>query len=103
MKMIPLAKQSKKKQKQYHAQQRGSWNGVNPVTKRVESKKAYHRKKALKWKDDPFQGFLLRLRAAPFRSGDQPIWKSARSRAHRPASASFKDVHSLAKNEAFSF
>ena len=102
-KFIPYEKLSKKKKRALDSAKRGSWHGVNPVTKRVESKKAYHRKKALKWKDDPFQGFLLRLRAAPFRSGDQPIWKSARSRAHRPASASFKNVHSLAKNEAFSF
>ena len=58
--MIPLEKQSKARQREYHAARRGSWNGVNPVTRRVESKKVYRRKKALKWEDDlPFQGFLL--------------------------------------------
>ena len=43
MKMIPLAKQSKKKQKQYHAQQRGTWNGVSPVTRVSPDSKKYDR------------------------------------------------------------
>ena len=42
-KMIPLAKQSKKKQKQYHAQQRGSWNGVSPVSRTEPDRKKYDR------------------------------------------------------------
>lgn len=51
---IPYEKLSKKKKKELDSARRGSWNGVNPVTRRVESKKA------LKWEDDlPFQGFLL--------------------------------------------
>lgn len=43
MKMIPLAKQSKKKQKQYHAQRRGSWNGLSPVTRSEPDRKKYDR------------------------------------------------------------
>ena len=43
MKMIPLAKQSKKTQKQYHAQQRGSWNGVSPVSRTEPDRKKYDR------------------------------------------------------------
>jgi len=43
--MIPLCKMSKKAQKQYHAARRGSWNGVNPVTRTAESKKVYNRQK----------------------------------------------------------
>ena len=43
MKMIPLAKQSKKKQKQYHSQQRGSWNGVSPVSRTEPDRKKYDR------------------------------------------------------------
>ena len=43
MKLIPLAKQSKKKQKQYHAQQRGTWNGVSPVTRTEPDRKKYDR------------------------------------------------------------
>ena len=57
---IPYEKLSKKKKKELDSARRGSWNGVNPVTRRVESKKVCRRKKALKWEDDlPFQGFLL--------------------------------------------
>lgn len=43
MKMIPLAKQSKKKQKQYHAQHRGTWNGVSPVSRTEPDRKKYDR------------------------------------------------------------
>jgi len=44
-KYIPLEKQSKRAQREYHAKKRGSWNGVCPVTKAVQSKKIYDRKK----------------------------------------------------------
>ena len=44
-KMIPLNKQSKKAQRNYHSKQRGSWNGLSPVTRVVPSKKVYDRKK----------------------------------------------------------
>lgn len=40
---IPLHKQSKKAQKEHHAKQRGSWNGISPVTRTVPSGKAYDR------------------------------------------------------------
>ena len=43
MKMVPLEKQSKKAQREWHKQQRGSWNGVCPVTRVVPSRKAYDR------------------------------------------------------------
>lgn len=43
---VPIAKQSKKAQKAFHAGQRGSWNGVNPVTQTIPSGKAYNRSKA---------------------------------------------------------
>ena len=44
--MVPLKKQSKKAQKAYHAQNRGSWYGVNPVTRTVPSGKNYDRSRA---------------------------------------------------------
>lgn len=40
---IPLSKQSKKSQKEYHAKQRGTWNGISPVTRTVPNGKAYDR------------------------------------------------------------
>ena len=36
-------KQSKKQQRAFYAAKRGSWNGVNPVTRVVPSKKLYDR------------------------------------------------------------
>ena len=41
--LIPLDKRSKKAKREYHAKQRVSWNGVNPVTRIVQSRKAYDR------------------------------------------------------------
>lgn len=43
-KMVPLKKQSKRAQKEFHNKQRGSWYGVNPVTRTVPNGKAYDRK-----------------------------------------------------------
>lgn len=43
---VSIAKQSKKAQKAYYAEQRGSWHGVDPVTKTVPSGKMYNRTKA---------------------------------------------------------
>ena len=43
MKIVPLRKQSKKYQREYFAKRRGSWNGVNPITRVAKSKKEYDR------------------------------------------------------------
>ena len=44
-KLVPLKKQSKAAQKEHAASQRGSWEGVNPVTRVAESRKRYSRKR----------------------------------------------------------
>ena len=41
--LVPLDKRSKKAQREYHAKQRGSWHGVNPITRAVQSRKTYDR------------------------------------------------------------
>ena len=51
-KFVPLEKQSKKKRRAYHAARRGSWGGVNPVTRKPPNPKAYRRKKSRTWEDD---------------------------------------------------
>ena len=43
MKMIPLEKQSKREQRKVHADKRGSWSGIKPTTRIVESRKVYDR------------------------------------------------------------
>lgn len=45
-KVVDLCKQSKKAQKAFYAAQRGSWNGVNPVSRVVPNGKVYSRAKA---------------------------------------------------------
>lgn len=45
IKHIPLEKQSKRAQKENNNKQRGSWNGVVPVTRVIPNKKAYDRKR----------------------------------------------------------
>ena len=47
-KLIPLKKQSKSAQKEHAALQRGSWEGIKPITRIVESKKRYSRKRLAK-------------------------------------------------------
>jgi hypothetical protein len=51
-KFVPFEKLSKKKQRQLNAKKRGSWHGLNPVTRRPENQKAYQRQKARKWRKD---------------------------------------------------
>lgn len=45
-KFIPLPKQSKAAQKKFYKAQRGTWNGLSPVTRSVPNGKAYNRAKA---------------------------------------------------------
>ena len=44
-KFIPLEKQSKRKQREYHAVQRRDWGDISPVTRKLDNGKAYNRKK----------------------------------------------------------
>jgi hypothetical protein len=51
-KFVPIEKRTKKTQREIHAGRRGTWGGLNPVTRKPENPKAYSRKKARKWSDD---------------------------------------------------
>lgn len=51
-KFIPFDKLSKKKQREQNAKRRGSWHGLNPVTRKPENSRAYNRQKARKWNED---------------------------------------------------
>lgn len=50
-KFIPFEKLSKKERQKRNAARRGSWYGLNPVTRKPENSKAYNRRKAQKWSD----------------------------------------------------
>ena len=43
--MTSLSKMSKRQKKEFYAQQRGSWHGLCPVTRTVQSGKLYSRSK----------------------------------------------------------
>ena len=51
-KFIPYEKLSKKQQRKIDAMKRGSWGDVNPVSRKVESKKVYNRKRTQDWKKE---------------------------------------------------
>ena len=45
-KFVPYEKLSKKEKRRMDALRRGTWQGVNPVTRKSENPKAYNRSKA---------------------------------------------------------
>ena len=55
LKVIPLKKQSKKNQRIYYAAQRGSWNGVDPTTRIVKSKKVYDRNRIMQIRGEIYE------------------------------------------------
>ena len=58
---VPLDKMSKRQKKEYHAMFRGSWGGVNPVTRKPPDPRAYNRKKSgQRHEDESPTGFFLR-------------------------------------------
>ena len=58
-KFIPYEKLSKKEKKRRNAIRRGSWYGINPVTRKPANSKAYNRRKAGKWYDPTDLLFLF--------------------------------------------
>ncbi len=51
-KFVPYQKLSKKKKRELDKARRGSWHGINPVTRKPENSRAYNRKKTRTWSDD---------------------------------------------------
>ena len=45
-KFVPYEKLSKKEKRRMDALRRGTWQGLNPVTRKSENPKAYNRRKA---------------------------------------------------------
>lgn len=69
-KYIPFEKLSKRKQRELNQRKRGSWHGLNPVTRKPPNPKAYTRKKALRWPDEPLERFCMAQKAPT--SGQAP-------------------------------
>lgn len=57
---VPREKLSKRRKKELNAKQRNTWAGIRPVIRRVESKKAYDRKRT-PFTDDPASGVFCRM------------------------------------------
>ncbi len=51
-KFIPYEKLSKKRKRELDAMKRGSWGGLNPVTRKPKNPRAYDRRKAQSWKKE---------------------------------------------------
>jgi len=59
---IPQEKLSKKARQELNKAKRKDWNGIRPVTRKIESKKRYRREKPSVLTDtDQTEGFLLSL------------------------------------------
>ena len=43
MKYVPLGKMNKRAQKEYYEKQRGTWDGLSPVSRVIPSKRGYDR------------------------------------------------------------
>ena len=60
---IPYKKLSKREQRQIDQTKRGTWGSVSPITRKIESAKAYDRKKVQRktqrWHMEPPLGFLM--------------------------------------------
>jgi hypothetical protein len=57
-KYIPIEKRSKKEKLAQAKAQRGTWGSLNPVTRKPENPKAYHRNKSRHEKDS-FDGGIF--------------------------------------------
>lgn len=51
-KFIPFEKLSKSKQRELNKRKRGTWGGLNPITRKPQNPTAYNRKKAQQRKED---------------------------------------------------
>ena len=56
---VPKEKLSKKARKELNSKERRTWEGINPVTRKVESKKLYNRKKTRTGYEDYLPGSFL--------------------------------------------
>lgn len=56
---IPKEKMTKRKKRALDKVKRGTWEGIRPVTRTIESKKRYNRKKSPRWQNDDSTGIFI--------------------------------------------
>lgn len=62
-KYISYEKLSKKEKRKLDAAKRGTWGGLNPVTRKPENSRAYNRKKMQNWRKElPNSASFISLR-----------------------------------------
>jgi hypothetical protein len=59
IRFIPREKLSKRAREALDRAKRTSWDGINPVTRKVENKKIYTRKKSPRWYYDESTGIFV--------------------------------------------
>jgi hypothetical protein len=57
-------KMSKREKRALDANKRTIWDGINPITRKTENKKAYSRKKSPRWYKDDSTGIFVCITAS---------------------------------------
>ena len=80
-KYVPIEKQSKRKQREFHTAQRNDWGSINPVTQKVPNLKAYNRKKSKqRYEYEPGLDFLFfsKFHTQGFARASSPVMRLLR-------------------------
>lgn len=56
---LPREKMSKRNKRALDGKKRAGWDGINPITRKTENKKAYNRKKSPRWYNDYSTGIFV--------------------------------------------
>lgn len=56
---LPREKMSKRDKRALDEKKRVGWDGINPVTRKIENKKTYNRKRSPRWYNDDSTGIFV--------------------------------------------
>ncbi|MCE5189944.1 MAG: hypothetical protein LLF75_12305 [Eubacteriales bacterium] len=56
---LPREKMGKRDKRALDEKKRVTWNGINPATQKMESKRIYNRKQSPRWYEDDHTGIVL--------------------------------------------
>ena len=56
---LPREKMGKREKRALDKAKRTTWDGINPITRKTENKKAYNRKKSPRWYNDDSTGIFV--------------------------------------------
>ena len=55
---LPREKMSKREKRALDTTKRTAWEGINPITRTIENKRTYNRKKSPRWYNDDSTGIF---------------------------------------------